>query len=42
MKIIIIKLFLMFLIILLVRLIYYNLSLRKFTNNIIMIITCQV
>ena len=37
-----IKLFLMFLIILLVRLIYYNLSLRKFTDNIIMFITCQV
>ncbi len=32
----------MFLIILLVDLVYYNLSLRKFTNNIIMIITCQV
>ena len=32
----------MFLIILLVCLIYYNLSIIKFTNNIVMIITCQV
>jgi len=32
----------MFLIVLLVHLIYYNLSLRKYTNNIIMINTCQV